>query len=197
MAVIAYHLIWTNYGTWLPNDPRGSGSRTVYTPVLAELGEAHLGRKKVQPARSKVREFYAGAEPRLHLSVLRFDTVQRQMIGESFAETTSKHQYTCYACAILPDHVHLVIRKHRDPAEDIMDNFQCESSARMIESGMIPAGHPVWTKGGWKVFLDAPEEVWPRIRYVEGNPMKEELARQVWPFVVAYDNWPFHQKRQS
>ena len=27
--VIAHHLIWTVYGTWLPNDPRGSGSRAI------------------------------------------------------------------------------------------------------------------------------------------------------------------------
>ena len=45
MAVIAYHLIWTNYGTWLPNDLRGSGSHDVYTPALAELGRPHFGRK--------------------------------------------------------------------------------------------------------------------------------------------------------
>lgn len=28
-AVIAYHLILTTYGFWLPNDPRGSGSDPV------------------------------------------------------------------------------------------------------------------------------------------------------------------------
>ena len=65
MAVIAYHLVWTNYGTWLGNDPRGSGSQTVYTPELAELGEIHYGRKKLQPRRSTVREFYEKAESRL------------------------------------------------------------------------------------------------------------------------------------
>jgi hypothetical protein len=42
MSVIAYHLIWTNYGTWLGNDPRGSGSRSVYTPALAALGGCAL-----------------------------------------------------------------------------------------------------------------------------------------------------------
>ncbi len=57
MTVIAYHLIWTNYGTWLGNDPRGSGSRSVYTPELAELGTVHYGRKKVQPRRSEMRAF--------------------------------------------------------------------------------------------------------------------------------------------
>jgi hypothetical protein len=36
--VIAHHLIWTNYGWWLPNDPRGSLSRTIASDLIAELG---------------------------------------------------------------------------------------------------------------------------------------------------------------
>jgi hypothetical protein len=28
--VIAYHAIFTTYGAWLPNDPRGSYSKDVY-----------------------------------------------------------------------------------------------------------------------------------------------------------------------
>ncbi len=27
--VIAYHLVWTGYVWWLPNDPRGSTSRGI------------------------------------------------------------------------------------------------------------------------------------------------------------------------
>jgi hypothetical protein len=44
--VIAYHLVWTIYGTWLPNDPRGSGSHFIAAPLLAELGKLRFGRKK-------------------------------------------------------------------------------------------------------------------------------------------------------
>ncbi len=44
--VIAYHLVWTAYGTWLPNDPRGSGSAGVVSPDLAKLGELHFGARK-------------------------------------------------------------------------------------------------------------------------------------------------------
>ena len=57
----------------------------------------------------------------------------------------------------------------------------------------MPQNHPVWTKNGWKVFLNSPSEVWGRIRYVEKNPLKENLPRQNWPFVVVYDNWPFRK----
>jgi hypothetical protein len=47
--VIAHHLIWTLYGWWLPNDPRGSTSRAIRNDVLRDLGELHFGRKRVQP----------------------------------------------------------------------------------------------------------------------------------------------------
>ena len=196
MSVIAYHLIWTNYGTWFGNDPRGSGSTSVYTPALAGLGEVHFGRKQLQPPRSTVREFYDAAEQLLQFAVIRFEAEQRIIVAEAFASTVRTHQYTCYACAIMPDHVHLVIRKHIHGAEMMIENFQNESRTRLIENLIAPAEHPVWTKGGWKVFLNTPEEVWPRIRYVEGNSMKEGLPKQSWPFVVTYDNWPFHKKKQ-
>jgi REP element-mobilizing transposase RayT len=195
MAVIAYHLIWTSYGTWLGNDPRGSGSHTVYTPALAELGDLHFGRKKLQPARAKVREFYDKAKPLLQFPIIRFDVRQRNAIADSFANVICNHQYKCYACTIMPDHVHLVIRKHRHQAEDMIDHFQSESRLLLQSLNVVPTNHPVWTKGGWKVFLDTPDEVWSRIRYVESNPMKEGLPAQNWPFVVSYDNWPFHKKR--
>ena len=32
--IIAYHAIFTTYGTWLPNDPRGSYSKEIYNEEL-------------------------------------------------------------------------------------------------------------------------------------------------------------------
>jgi REP element-mobilizing transposase RayT len=194
MTVIAYHLIWTNYGTWLPNDPRGSGSQSVYTPILAELGDAHFGRKKIQPARTTVREFYEEAEPRLQFPTMRFDAHQRDEIGDAFWKSIREQNYTCYACAIMPDHVHVVIRKHKHDAKTMIEILQNESRSRIVESKFVSPDHPVWTKNGWKVFLNTPDEVRQRIAYVERNPVKEGLPRQGWPFVTAYDNWPFHKQ---
>jgi hypothetical protein len=42
--VIAYHLIWTVYGYWLPNDLRGSMSKTIRDDLIGDLGELHFGR---------------------------------------------------------------------------------------------------------------------------------------------------------
>ena len=56
--VIAHHLIWTAYGWWLPNDPRGSTSHRIRQNIVTSLGEIHHGRKGVQPAGWEIREFY-------------------------------------------------------------------------------------------------------------------------------------------
>ena len=69
--VIAYHLIWTAYGWWLPNDPRGSMSQGIATDVLTQLGEVHYGRKKIQPAGWEIREFYQRAQSLLKHELLK------------------------------------------------------------------------------------------------------------------------------
>src|SRR5262245_7215654 len=82
--VIAHHLIWTAYGWWLANGPRGSGSKTVRNDIIAELGELHFGRKKVQPAGGVVREFYEQAADRLKFALQTFDEAARAEIGAAF-----------------------------------------------------------------------------------------------------------------
>ncbi len=192
--VIAYHLIWTAYGTWLPNDLRGSGSRLVISRKLAALGDAHFGRKPVQPRRAAVREFYAHAEPLLVHQVLRFGEMQRAAIAEAMDEMIRRTPYTCWACAVMPDHVHLVIRKHKHRAEEMIERLQDATRAGLNRKALVPANHPVWTVGGWRVFLDSPAAVRGRVGYVERNPEKEGLSRQEWGFVTGYDGWPFERR---
>lgn len=191
--VIAYHLIWTAYGCWLPNDPRGSGSKVVRNDVLAELGDLHYGRKRVQPAGREVRRFYQQARPLLQHPALEFDAAAREEIGRAFGEVISTQRYTCYACVVMPDHVHLLLRKHRDLAEDMMGWLQEASRYRLYDMGHRPPDHPVWTSGsGWKVFLDHPDEVRRTVGYIERNPSPLGLPPQHWPFVRPYDGWPLH-----
>ena len=46
--IIAWHLVWTCYGWWFPNDPRGSWSKETWQPRLKGLGPMHFGRRAVQ-----------------------------------------------------------------------------------------------------------------------------------------------------
>lgn len=193
--VLAHHLIWTGYGHWLPNDPRGSGSTAVFKEELRRLGAIHIGRKTIQPRRTVVKEFYEQAEELLEHPRLFFTDEMIRVIGEAYGKTVQQHHYTCYACAILPDHCHLVIRAHRDDAEIMIDELQKRSRFALFERLLLPDDHPVWIDGGWKVFLGTPEAIRGRIRYVENNPRKEGLAAQHWDFVTKYDGWPFHKKK--
>jgi REP element-mobilizing transposase RayT len=193
--VVAYHLVWTGYGWWLPNDPRGSGSREVRADLLKDLGEVHYGRKRIQPPRQIVKEFYDEAHKRLRFEPLRFDASDREVIAEAFADTIRKHGDTCYAAAILADHVLLLIRKHRDRAEEMIDAFQAESRVVVCELPTVPSDHPVWIQGGWKVFLDTPADIRRTISYIERNPRRDGLEDQRWSFVTPYDGWPWHKRR--
>ena len=191
--VIAYHLVWTAYGWWLPNDPRGSGSRTIRNDTLTDLGDLHFGRKKVQPAGRVVRQFYEQAADLLKHDLLTFNETERAVIADAFGEVTATQRYTCYACAVMPDHVHILIRKHRHLAEEMIQNFISASREKLVATGDREPHHPTWTWGnGWKVFLEHPDEVRRTIGYIERNPYPIGLPTQQWSFITPYDNWPLH-----
>src|SRR6266851_3371816 len=122
--VAGYHLIWTAYGWWLPNDPRGSSSHEIRVERIADLGELYHGRKAVQPASAEIRRFYEQARLALKHELLTFDDGAISLIGESFGRVMLEHRYTCYACAVMPDHVQCLIRKHRDKAEQMIESLQ-------------------------------------------------------------------------
>jgi hypothetical protein len=141
--VAGFHLIWTAYGWWLPNDPRGSSSHEIRVERVAELGEAHYGRKVVQPSGCEIKEFYEKAREVLKHPLLTFDNEGVNLIATAFAEVINQRRYTCYACAVMPDHVHMLIRKHRDHAEDMIANLHCESARKLIGAGRRDETHPV------------------------------------------------------
>jgi REP element-mobilizing transposase RayT len=187
--VVGYHLIWTAYGWWLPNDPRGSMSKEIRNFALVDLGDIHYGRKKIQPAASDLRKFFEQSQNILKDEVMKFNSAEVDAIADSFAEVVRQRPYTCYACAIMPEHVHLVIRKHRDLAEDMLPRLQQASRTAVLACGRRPAEHRVWGGPGWKVFLETREDFYRTIRYVEQNPVKIGLPQQAWSFVTKYDGW--------
>ena len=196
-SVIAHHLILTGYGHWLPNDLRGSGSEDFYDVKLAPLGPIHHGRKppEEQPSRRELRHFYRKAEPLLNFPIIWFDDAKRQVVADAFREVISAERYAVYACAILSNHAHLVIRRHRDDALTMLSKLADASRLRLRFSHKkdIHPDHPVWSQRPYKVFLYTPDDVRGRVDYVSQNPLKEGLPEQHWDFVVVYDNWPQHK----
>lgn len=117
------------------------------------------------------------------------------MIANSFAQTIANRNYTCYECAVMPDHVHMLIRRHRDKAEAMIELFQEDSKKALIQAGHRPVNHPVWGGPGWKVFLNTRADIERTIRYIRNNPIKAGLKVQNWRFVKVYDGWLPRQRR--
>jgi hypothetical protein len=99
--VVGYHLIWTAYGWWLPNDPRGSSSHEIRVERIAGLGELHHGRKPVQPLPAEIRRFYEEARGVLKHALLTFDDEAILLIGQSIGRVIRDKGYTCYECAVI------------------------------------------------------------------------------------------------
>jgi REP element-mobilizing transposase RayT len=123
-------------------------------------------------------------------SCRKFDDAKGQALGDSIGRVVCSKGYTVWACAVLKNHVHLCVRRHRDDAKVMWEAFAAESSAGLRLFADIPAAHAIWSERPYKVYLYTPEDVRRVIAYIEGNPEKEGLAPQNWLFVTPYDGWP-------
>jgi REP element-mobilizing transposase RayT len=196
--VIAAHHILTLYGHWAVNDLRGSGSREIIDPKFESLGEIYHGRKPnhLQPKRDELRSFHKQHHELLNFPVFWIDEEKRQEVACAIASVIQQHRYTCYACAICSNHMHLVIRTHKHKALEQWNNFAEAIRQRLRHrfSDTLSANHPVISARPYSVLLFTPSEVHGRVEYIQDNPQKEGLPAQDWEFVAEYDNWPMHNR---
>ena len=146
LRIIAHHLILTGYGHWLPNDPRGSLSREFRNAKLEALGPIHFGRKARQPTRQEIRAFYTEAAKALAHPVLWFKAPARAVVGQAVGQVVRGRGLTCYACAVLADHVHALIRVHRLKAQEMIPLLADASREVLLSHALVPDGHPVWSR---------------------------------------------------
>jgi hypothetical protein len=185
-VIIAHHLVLMGYGHWLPNDLRGSGSDEVRKELIAALGEIHPGRKRHQPTRPELKAFHSQAQPLLEQEVIWFDEPLRKVIADSFARTAAQFGYRVYACAILRNHAHLVVQRHKHSHEVIWRTFAEGSRESLRVVADLPDRHRVWGDRPYSKFLYTPQDIRGRTKYVDENPEKEGLPPQDWDFVVDF-----------
>ena len=196
--ILAYHLIMSAYGFWLPNDPRGSRSEFVRS---YEMYRAAGGVKKVDARRSVAHQWRdpartAAGKKALARDPVTFNGYQAKAIVAGFADYAARSGCAVRACAIMPDHAHLVVGRHRLPIERLCDQFKAAATAHLKREGLHPfADSPYengrlpspWARKGWWVFLDSHADVERAVRYVDENPVKAGLRRQAWSFVTPFD----------
>ena len=195
--VIAHHIILTGYGCWMPNDPRGSLSGEIRTENMRSAGAGHYGRKANQPSHPELRAFHREASSRLAHPLLWFDGPHRTALGEAFGEVIAANRLTCYACAAMRNHAHLVIRKHRLKAEAMIAKLKEASRRLLSKRGLLPPLHPLWSSDPYSAYKDTPQAVRAAIAYIQRNFAKHNIEPQRWEYVTPYDDWPFHKPRRT
>ena len=194
--VHGYHAIMSFYGFWLPNDPRGSWSTWIRNWELLRFGPATKveTRHSVAGAKCDHRQRLA-AKAALKYPPVVLNGVQAKTVGLAFKTAIEEGGYRCYACSILPEHVHLVFGRHRRKIEGILTHLRSSATRKLNADGFnpmlqfkTPAGYvpTLWTHGEWKVFLNSVPDMNRAIRYVENNPVKEGKRRQNWTMVGPY-----------
>jgi hypothetical protein len=194
--IIGHHLILTGYGHWMPNDPRGSMSREVDSPKVEELGELHYGRKRVQPSREELREFHKRAERVLNYPVVWFEDAERQALARAVGRVVGEQQLTCYACAVLRCHVHLLIRRHRLKGEQMIHLLKIAGRDALREAGVVAPNHPVFSADSCDVYKSDVIAMRSCVVYVNEHYRKHRLTPIECDFVVPYDDWGAPKRRK-
>ena len=200
--ILAYHVVFGCYGFWLPNDPRGSGSRFVASGALFHAGggatrvddrrRSRAGRPHDRAARDRGRA--ALARP-----AVRLDGRQALAVARGFDHAARRDRLTVWAACVMPDHAHLVFARRGGAgpdgrtAEAVTARLKAAAANRLRMEGRHPFGDrpdgngrlpAVWQEKQWVVFLRSPARVAAAVRYVEGNPPAAGLPPQRWPFVT-------------
>jgi len=175
--IIGYHAIFTTYGTWLPNDPRGSYSKEIYNEQLRMLGTINYGRQNPTPAKEKLMKFWTTAAPRLSRSPFFFDDHSRSIVAGAFGSVIQRLGIKVPACAIMNDHVHILILRSKYKIEYLVNQLKGAATRD------LRLKHTLWTRGCWKVFIDDKDTLLAAIRYVQANPTSAGLAPQYWDFI--------------
>jgi REP element-mobilizing transposase RayT len=193
--MLAFHAVFTAYGFWLPNDPRGSWSDWV--------GAWELFRRGGKATKVDARQSVAGArhnqsqrlavKQSLQRPPVQFSGAQALAISRGFATAIQKSGHRLLACAILPDHVHMVVRASTIDPRRIVGHLKREAALRLLAENLHPFARDnggklpsCWAENAWCVYLDEERDVRRAIRYVELNPEKEGKRRQRWSFVEAW-----------
>ncbi len=187
--MLGCHLVFGAYGFWLPNDPRGSWSDYVGSRELIKCGRATKTNETESLAyRDHDVAGCLAAKQSLKRSPVEFTGLQARAIGRGFAEYARRCELSVLVCAILPDHVHLVLRAHRLAPSQLAIQLKGAATRQLVAERIHPFGgevrhHKCFARGAWKVYIDTEDQLSQCVEYVNQNPLKEGLPPQRWNFV--------------
>ena len=120
------------------------------------------------------------------------DEAQRACVARGFEKIVAVLHLVVYACAIMPDHIHFVTKRHALHIEEIVGHMKRAATRQLTEEGLHPLAGFInrsgrvpspWVVGGWNRFIDEHRLVAPAADYVVQNPEKIGLPRQSYSFL--------------
>jgi len=194
--ILGFHFIFSAYGFWLPNDPRGSWSTTVRQFDLLCFGSAtKTNTTRSVAAKPHDHALRRAAKRALKYPPVQFTGVQARAIARGFSEASASHHYQIHALAILPDHAHLVMAHHPRNIDRIAAHLKAKATACLTRENLHPmAGFALangykpspWARKYWCPYIRSRAHMRAAIEYVEQNPAKAGLRRQRWRCVAPY-----------
>lgn len=199
--VHGYHVILPAYGFWLPNDPRGSWSRFVAKWEISLFGKPRrtFDRSGLRELTTEELHQRDAARAALDYPPVRLNGIQARAVGAGFAKQVQTSGYTVWACAIMPEHTHLVLARHTYSVEQMANLLRGAATRQLMQEGCHPlaeyatdGGTPpgMWAAKPWKLFLDSDEAITDAILYVQNNLVEEGKPPQHWSFVTPYAGLP-------
>src|SRR4051794_37027956 len=115
MEVLAYHIVWTTYGTWLPGDARGWVKKNI---LGVQPPDVELERQ----ARASMVE-----------DAVVLTLAQRLLLEKTIADHCRIRGWTLHAVNARTNHIHVVVSAERDPA-DVRDQFKAWCSRKLSDA---------------------------------------------------------------
>ena len=193
--VLAYHIVFTCYGFWLPNDPRGSGSTYVGSRALHRVGGDATGlrdRRRSVAAKEHDPVVCRIAKEELKHAPVLFTTAQVSAVTEGFRRYQQTTGEVFHALAVLPNHVHAVVLARSRPHEDIRQGMKAKATHALKAAGLHPmpledgARHTPWGEHGWGRFLHSNRRIDESIDYVRKNLIEARLFPQNHDWIVSF-----------
>lgn len=192
--IVAHHVVFGAYGFWLPNDPRGSWSTYVGSLPIYQAG----GPATTTSERRSLANRQHDAEQRrrvkraLARKPVRFTGIQARAIARGIGTYVAKSDHKVWACAIMRDHVHMVVAQRAMHVDQLVIQFKGAAIRQFNMEGVHPFSGQTnqrgtlpkcFVRGYWVSFLHA-DRVNEIIGYVESNPIKQGMRLQHWSFVT-------------
>lgn len=187
--ILGFHCIFTAYGFWLPNEPRGSWSTFVGSWDLLQFGPA---------TKTNTRQSLAGhaydhtlkqqMQAKLKYPPVRFTGQQARVIGQTFRELP----YVIHALAVMPDHVHVVFACTPCAIGRVVGHVKTQATQNLRQYGWFTQRSP-WARGAWHVYLNDETDMIRALRYVQANPSRSSLKPQHWSAVQPYAEKAHHK----